>query len=329
MSDRNDGHAASHVTPLHEICTTFPLPPEREIEREHHLETIERVFAGPVDLLVLEGDDGIGKTTLLSQFARLYPDRAISSFVTSMPRYGYDAQELRRDYSAQILSIVDPQRPFSPEDMRDGVLQNLIQKLKRHHRRQKIYFLLDGLTDISDSIIRREVSDLLPIDQGFPVIVSGEVGQLPSELRQSQRTKTTQAVNFSFAEVQMYLADLGLTDANIRQIYRQCGRGVPATLASVRRCLLAGVPLDALIGRRARDLFEQEWKYTISDRVDRQIVAIVAHSRHRLTVNSLSKVESTPKSHLLIKQEVLNLKCEKAAGMQMYKKQKTGDRTDV
>ena len=40
-------------------------------------------------------------------------------------------------------------------------------------------------------------------------------------------------------------------------------------------------------------------------------------------------VESTPKSHLLIKQEVLNLKCEKAAGMQMYKKQKTGDRTDV
>ena len=42
-----------------------------------------------------------------------------------------------------------------------------------------------------------------------------------------------------------------------------------------------------------------------------------------------SNIESTPKSHLLIKQEVLNLKCEKAAGMQMYKKQKTGDRTDV
>ena len=46
-------------------------------------------------------------------------------------------------------------------------------------------------------------------------------------------------------------------------------------------------------------------------------------------LHSQSIVESTPKSHLLIKQEVLNLKCEKAAGMQMYKKQKTGDRTDV
>ena len=34
-----------------------------------------------------------------------------------------------------------------------------------------------------------------------------------------------------------------------------------------------------------------------------------------------SILESTPKSrYLLIKQEVLNLKCEKAAGMQMYKK---------
>ena len=275
---------------LHELCTTFPPQPDHEIHRDHHLETFERVFAGPVDLLVLEGDEGIGKTTLLSQFAKRYPQQTISSFVTPMRRYGYDAGTLRRDYSAQILSIVDPQKSFSHEYGRDGILQSLIQKLKRRHKRDTYYFLLDGLTDIADPTMRREVTNLLPVGHGFPVIVSGEARLLPPELRDSPRIKTTQAVNFSLTEVQQYFADLGLSDANIKQVYQECGRGVPANLASVRRSLLTGVDFDRLRGRGITDLFEQEWRHAVNDELAERIVATVAHSRHRLAVHSLSKV---------------------------------------
>lgn len=275
---------------LHDLCTTFPPQPDHEIHRDHHLETFERVFAGPVDLLVLEGDEGIGKTTLLSQFAKRYPNRTISSFVTPMRYYGYDTKSLWRDYSAQILAIVDPRESFSSEDGGDGVLQSLIQKLKQRHRKDTYYFLLDGLTDIADPIMRREVASLLPIGHGFPVIVSGEASLLPPELRDSPRTKTTQAVNFSLAEVQQYFSDLGLSDANIRQIYQECGRGVPANLASVRRSLIAGVDFNHLSGRGIRDLYEQEWRNGVTDELAEQIVAIVAHSGHRLTLHSLSDI---------------------------------------
>ena len=290
MSKEKQTVVLNHEGPLHALCTTFPPTPECEIRRDHLLETFERVFAGNVDLLVLEGDEGIGKTTLLAQFAKHYPERTISSFVTPMRRYGYDASVLREDYSAQILSVVDPRRIFSPEDGRDGVLQSLIQKLKRRQKRDKYYFLLDGLTDIADPYVVREVARFLPIGNGFPVIVSGEARLLPPELRDGEQTKTTQAVNFSFAEVQQYLSNLDLSETDIRKIYQQCGRGIPANLASVRRSLLAGVAFDQLKGRDIRDLYQTEWRHTVVDDITEQMVAIVAHSRHRLTVKSVSEM---------------------------------------
>ena len=275
---------------LHELCATFPPQPDREIHRDHLLETFERVFAGPVDLLVLEGEEGIGKTTLLSQFARRYPRRIISSFVTPMRRYGYDADALRRDYSAQILSILDPRRSFPRGDRGDGILEGLIQNLKRRHGRDSFYFLLDGLTDILDPVMRGEVANLLPVGHGFRVIVSGDPGLLPPQFKNSERTKTTLAVNFSLTEVQHYFADLGLSEVNVRRIYQVCGNGVPTNLASIRRSLLSGVDIDRLRDPGLRDLFEQEWQHTVTDSIAERIVAVVAHSRHRLTLQDLGEV---------------------------------------
>ena len=291
MSDHILPSAGILPVALHKLCTTFPPPPDREIHRDHHLETFERV-AQTVDLLVLEGDQGTGKTTLFSQFAKRYPKRAISSFVAHVRRYRYDAEALRRDYAAQILSIVDPRKSLSHEHVRDGMLQSLIQRLKRTHGNRTYYFLLDGLTDIPDPVMRTEVALLLPIGYGFPVIISGEARLLPSEIRDSGRTKTTQAVNFSFAEAQEYLSDLGVSDDQIRHVYQNCGTGLPANLASVRRSLLAGVPLARLRGRNLNDLYEQEWTHTVTDDLAQRIVAIVAHSRHQLTVSALSDLLS-------------------------------------
>ena len=290
MSDQTRLRIANRTKPLHHLCSTFPSPPTPEILRDHIIETYQGVFSGPIDLLVIEGEDGGGKTTLLSQFARRYPTRAISSFVTSMPRHSYDATTLRRDYTAQLLSILDPRKSFTPEEERDGVLEHLIHNLKRRYGTDRYYFILDGITDIEDPTIMNEVASLLPIGSGFRTLVSGEARLLPPELRNSPRTTRTIAIRFSLTEVQQYLGDLELSDETIKGIYQECGKGVPANLASVRRNLLAGTNLDSLRQRSINDLFEQEWDRTASDDLSRRIVAVVAHSRHRLTLRSLADV---------------------------------------
>ena len=275
---------------LHELCATFPPLPDREVPRDQHLETFMSVFSGPVELLVLEGGEGTGKTTLLSQFTRQFPDRVISSFVTPTQRYSYDPFSLQQDYSAQILSILDPKRSFSPKDARDGVVQRLMHTLRRRHGKNTYFFVLDGLTEIPDEVLKGELASILPIGLGFPVIVSGELRQLPSVLRNNRQLKTTQAVNFSLAEVHEYFADLNTDDSETRQIYLEFGKGVPGKLASIRRSLLAGLDLDQLRGKDTKELFEQEWQYVITDEMDEMIVALVAHSRHRLGVNSLATI---------------------------------------
>ena len=275
---------------LHDLCATFPPLPDHEIHRDQHLDTLMRVFSGSVELLVLEGGEGTGKTTLLSQFARQYPERVISSFVTPVQRYGYDPIAMQRDYSAQILSILHPRSSFSPVDGRDGVLQRLIHTLGRKHGKHTYYFVLDGLTEIPDPMIRGEVAGLLPLGLGCPVIVSGETSLLPPVLRDNQRMKTTQAVNFSLAEVQEYFSDTEIDEINVRRIYQECGRGVPASLASVRRSLLAGLDFDRLRGKDTKELFEQEWQHVVTDETTKRIVAVVAHSRHQLAVRSLCQM---------------------------------------
>ena len=284
--------------PLHELCTSFPTNPTREIVRDQHLDTFERVFAGSVDLLVLEGDGGVGKTTLLSQFAKRHPRTAISSFVTPMPRYGFDPAALRRDYASQLLSVLYPRQSFAHRDDRDGVLQTLIQKVKRRYASRRIYFILDGLTDISDPIMRQEVSRLLPIGHGFAVIISGEQKLLPSDLRDNTRLKTTQAVNFSLAEVRQYLAGLGLSDASVRTIYLECGKGIPAHLAAVRRCIMAGIEVDRMRGRGIRDLFDYEWEQVVTDGISSRVLGLISHSRHRLTVHTVSQILSVTEDHI-------------------------------
>ena len=275
---------------LHDLCSTLPPIPDREIQRDQHLETLMSVFSGSVELLVLEGGGGTGKTTLLSQFARQYSDRVISSFVTPVQRYSYDTVALQQDYSAQILSILNPGVSFSRRDARDGVLQRHIQNLGKRHGKNTFYFVLDGLTEIPDGVMRAEIASLLPVGLGFPVIVSGESELLPPVLRDNRRLKTTQAVPFSLAEVKEYFGDVEREESKVRQIYQDFGKGVPANLASIRRSLLAGLDFELLTGKDERELFEQEWEHVVTDEVAENIVSVVAHSRHRLPVHALCQM---------------------------------------
>ena len=298
MSDITYPDIGFEAPPLYQLCHTFPLPTEREVDRDHHLDTFERVFAGRADLLVLEGDTGMGKTTLLAQFAKRHPRNAIASFVPSLNPSGYDLGLLTTDYSTQLLSILQPRTLHATANERDGVIQSLIQRLKRRRGRNTYYFLYDGLEDVSDPVLQREILRILPIGDGFPVIVSCDASVLSETLRNSQRTKTTQAVNFSFAEVREYLSDLRLEDASVRNIYHASGKGVPASLSSLRRSLLSGADPVRLKGSGLAALFEQEWEHAVTNILSRDIVATAAHSRHKLTLQLLSDLLSNPEADI-------------------------------
>ncbi len=63
-------NTAGPVKPDLHFCSSFPESPKLEVPRTNVIDTIEDIFKNDVQVVVVEGEDGIGKTTLLSQFAR-------------------------------------------------------------------------------------------------------------------------------------------------------------------------------------------------------------------------------------------------------------------
>ncbi len=53
-----------------DVCQSFPALPKPMIPRDNILDTLERVFQSDIDLLLIGGEEGIGRTTLLAQFAQ-------------------------------------------------------------------------------------------------------------------------------------------------------------------------------------------------------------------------------------------------------------------
>jgi len=85
------------VMDLTTICHSFPQMPELLIPRDNLLNTVERMFGGDIELVMIEGEEGLGKTTLLAQFAQWHPNRTFSIFIKAASRFGYDPATVRYD----------------------------------------------------------------------------------------------------------------------------------------------------------------------------------------------------------------------------------------
>lgn len=273
-----------------DVCQSFPTLPKRMIPRDNILDTLERVFQSDIDLLLIEGDEGIGRTTLLAQFALRHRVNTFCAFIRPTSRFSYEPSTIRYDLCCQLSSVLRPGEPCEPEQAGEAYFQNLLLRLRRYLRSARYFFLIDGLSDIVDSGIRNNILDLLPIGQGFPVILSADAHLLPSNLIRNMNIKSLEVVNLSLDEVTKYFSDLQLDAALVREIYQMCGKGIPAHLASVRRSIEAGSDPRLLVKEGLSKLFEEEWKQVSGDSLSLRIMSLLAHSRHRLRSDDLARL---------------------------------------
>src|SRR5260370_21657112 len=91
---------------LTSVCNSFPEPTGVQIHRQHLVSLIERTLGSGIEVLTVEGTEGIGKTTLLSQFAKAHCSRSISLFVRAASRFAYDPEILLRDLYNQMQYAV-------------------------------------------------------------------------------------------------------------------------------------------------------------------------------------------------------------------------------
>lgn len=280
------------------------------INREHLVRTLQTQLTGESSILIVEGETGIGKTTLLEQFYNTFSSNSIALWISSASRWAYDPLMASFDLCTQMEWLLHNRALPEGFEPTDKTLPRYYTNLAGTYRRTgtQYYIIVDGLHEIADtdSTSVQSILDLLPFGHpGFRFILSGTVDGLPLGTAVKERAKTFPIPFWNQDDVRRYFDGISITDDDIKHVY-EISRGVPGYLAAIRRLLLSegGDDLDiATLPRAIEELVALEWKKhtTPTNEVQQQALGILAYEGVPYTAaemaaivcNDVAKVEDS------------------------------------
>jgi ATP/maltotriose-dependent transcriptional regulator MalT len=172
------------VVDLTTVCSTFPEKLEKEVPRDNMISTLLGQLKTNTGIIVVEGEEGLGKSTLLAQFARAHSQQTFSAFVTDSSRYAWDPAMLAQNLHEQIqFALGNMQFKKQPESDILSILRKDVAELqkKANWEKRPYYFIVDGLEEIpaEENPVIQEIIDLLPLGLAtFRFLLSGSAEQL-------------------------------------------------------------------------------------------------------------------------------------------------------
>jgi hypothetical protein len=279
------------------FCSSFPEKPPREIARENVLHTFSTIFDGETQMLIVEGPEkleGIGKTTVLAQFARRNHRRTISIFIRPTSWFAYDPGIILKDLCSQIHWVTFGREISSDTFVDDGLLANLIYELQRFCKRtqQTSVFVIDGITDIPEDRLQIRDAILSKLPFGLPqfrFLLSGDFDEISKLKIPAISRKSYTLSAFSLDETISYFGDL-IPREVISEIFK-ISHGVPAYLGRIRQLVESALAPEQLLERLPTtmpELFAIEWQaMERATPLQEQIVALLAHDRNKHTMTQL------------------------------------------
>lgn len=287
----------AEVVDLTIISQTFPKMSGLQIQRQNILVRIDDIFNEGTELVVVEGMDGYGKTTLLAQFVKKHPNHAISIFIKPISRYLYAPEVLRYDLCNQINWILTKEE-IEPEEVDDALLRNSLLKLSKRARLRKelFYFVVDGLDEIPEEDLeyREAILAMLPLGyRNFCFLFSCDSSKI-NKIFYNIPIKSFPLSGFVFDETVKYFRDFNNIDLHsLKEIYK-VSKGIPGHLASIKRILLSGIDVQTLLEGlpdTLSGLFEMEWhKVDIENEKQINLLAILAHDRRKYSIEALANM---------------------------------------
>lgn len=283
------------------FSSNFPKNIENEIERDNILETIELLFNKENQIIVVEGEYEIGKTTLLAQFVLKHCFNTFSSFLNPINPFSCCIETVLEDLTPQIYWAVNNETLLNNKiDLIDfSLFKKIIFDLKRkkNHENQKYYFVIDGLSDTSkeNENFIKDVLNILPLGEGFYFLISGIFDSINRYLPISNTLKSIplQLNPFSLDETKSYLNITSITQNDLQEIRNIC-KGYPGRLANINRKLKEeNISITQFLNQVTKydDIFDLEWsKIEQSNELLIMLLAILSLDNRQHTIEKLSKI---------------------------------------
>ena len=125
---------------------TFPEQPKNELWREIHLSLCEEKLKDNT-VVCLTGEEGVGTTTFLSQFARQHRDNCVSYFYNSFDIIQLNSEVMEHDITEQLYWYATKSKcPTEVKHITD--VYSMVQKKLRQSQEGVMYFVFDGFDKI-------------------------------------------------------------------------------------------------------------------------------------------------------------------------------------
>jgi hypothetical protein len=280
-----DNFVQATVVDLPSLSMNFPPTPFPELTRDNVVSTIEQLFEGTARGVTVEGSEGMGKTTVLSQFARKHRHQAISIFVSASNKLSYDPDLILQDLLTQVYWIVTEEvLKAGSADISAFKSSCLALQRKAKQERKLFFFVVDGVEELDAS--RREIlvqffSDVLPVGvPQFRSLLSGNARMYRTLFLGSLPIQSYPLNLLSIEESSALLGREDISDEQMEDVHGIC-RGIPGRVASVWRVLKAGVSLTSYLENapsKSPEFFEAEWhQVPNNDDKMKRILALLAH----------------------------------------------------
>ncbi|PEQ30014.1 hypothetical protein [Bacillus thuringiensis] len=284
------------------VSNTF-VPMENDtIRRDNLIELLESILEKE-NVVILDGDDGSGKSVALRQFCQNHYDDAISLFINPSSKFGYDPNYIKMDICNQINWIVN-KKELKDAELEDADIGSLIFKLQRFARIQKkiFYFIIDGIDDIpkgEEYIMELILTKLIPIGlPDFKVLISSNGSNLVQELLSNKgiifREQTI--MGFTTEETMKFFYNVTVDEEDAAEIRKAC-KGKPGYLASLRRILETGIEIKEVLNNlpeKMPNMFQYEWnQIDFNNEILISALCILAFDRKKHSIVTLSEYINT------------------------------------
>ncbi|MEO8597758.1 MAG: hypothetical protein ABI759_30840 [Candidatus Solibacter sp.] len=280
---------------LPNLSANFPPRPQPELLRSNVANTLQGLVKEGVYAASVEGPDGMGKTTVLAQFARRFSSSAISVFVSASNRLSFDIDLIRLDLATQAYWILNG-KPLLRDQFDPFLLKSYYGELQRYAKQSSttVYFVLDGIDELDRDPreqLLQQLADTLPVGiPQFRFLFSGDDGLYKPLLGRNLAIKSYPLTEFSAEEARTLMEGYDISVETASEINGLC-RGIPGRIAIVRRALEKGTqPQDFLNDAPTKwpELFEVDWAQV--DQTNERLIRILSLLVHDLKPHSVGDI---------------------------------------
>jgi hypothetical protein len=292
-------HQASHPF---ENGLNFPEKTSgEELVREHIIATISQDFSNGKNVVLIDGEEGIGKTTILRQFAEHFPANTFATFINPVRGLASPDDFVLHDLYYQFRIFVANVDDSIVSNIDEEKFLSMSYNVQREQKKRKAtcYFIIDGLEFVEDELIVKKILKLIPFGiAGIRVLLSDVDNYVGSKIPHSNSIFPFSLRLFPFTVDEMKLV-FGANDTLIlddwRRIWQAANNGVPGKLKDIFRILATnGYSPEELFDDldQINTLYEIDWRkfQTINDDLLNQIAALIALDDKIYTKDYLAKL---------------------------------------